>query len=111
MDLKIDPAHAKPVAVHLFSGPTNRPDGICALLEKSGWVCVDLDNVNCPPADFSSDLIWLQLRQALDSGLVDAIIAGPPCSTFSRARAGINGPRPLRSKESPYGLAAGLLPE
>eukprot|EP00969_Alexandrium_andersonii_P230786 10192963-Alexandrium_andersonii.AAC.1 len=29
---------------------------------------------------------------------------GTPCETFSRARTGPPGPRPLRSSEFPYGL-------
>eukprot|EP00974_Lingulodinium_polyedra_P062463 6030573-Lingulodinium_polyedra.AAC.1 len=34
---------------------------------------------------------------------------GTPCATFSAARAGPPGPRPLRSPEHPYGLPEGEL--
>ena len=36
----------------------------------------------------------------------DVVVASPPCSTFSRARnSGRSGPRPLRSRAQPRGLA------
>eukprot|EP00969_Alexandrium_andersonii_P338954 14981552-Alexandrium_andersonii.AAC.1 len=34
---------------------------------------------------------------------------GTPCETYSRARTGPPGPRPLRSPEHPYGLPKGML--
>ena len=39
----------------------------------------------------------------------DAIVAGPPCYTFSRARGYKKGPRHIRSPSSPYGLPKGSL--
>ena len=37
-------------------------------------------------------------------GSMISFFFGTPCETFSRARTGPPGPRPLRSREHPYGL-------
>ena len=36
------------------------------------------------------------LAELCEDGMVDAVIGGPPCSTFSRARHRPGGPRPVR---------------
>eukprot|EP00974_Lingulodinium_polyedra_P035953 3449241-Lingulodinium_polyedra.AAC.1 len=32
------PAVRRPVGVSLFSGPTDRPEGVRAIFERAGWV-------------------------------------------------------------------------
>lgn len=100
--------------LHLFSGPSNRTDGIGALLRIRGWECDDYDckENNCPDQDITRDDVWLPLLQKIKQGYYDAIVTGPPCETFSHARAVQPGPRPLRSFSKPYGLPkADLYPE
>ena len=90
--------------LHLFSGPSTRSDGIKALLKGQGWKCDDYDIVNGPEQDLSRDDTWTQLLVRVKCKQYAAVIMGPPCSTFSRAREKPGGPRPLRSADAPYGL-------
>ena len=70
---------------------------------------MDVDLANGPQFDLRDDAAWLGLTHRLRAGEFVAIIAGPPCTTFSRARTGPPGPRPLRSPDHPYGLPRGAL--
>lgn len=70
----------------------------------SGIECQDVDIVNGPNQDLKDDATWLALHHQLEAGKVCAVVAGPPCTTFSKARTGPPGPRPLRSAAHPYGL-------
>ena len=101
-----------PHAVHLFSGPAERSDGLRKAFRDAGWTTTDIDTANAhlhgdSHSNLLRDDLWIRIQSALDEGRIDAVIAGPPCSTFSRARHGggsQDGPRPLRSPEHPYGL-------
>ena len=90
-----------PAAVHVFSGPDNRVDGLAAHLSKLGVPCVDLDIVNYRQGeiksshDLSSDSLWETLRSELEGGRILALWFGTPCSTFSKARG--HGPGPVVS--------------
>ncbi len=104
----------KPRDLHLFSGPSSRQDGISATFARIGWTCDDIDTVNSGSPqgltnDLYSDTLWMLLQSRISSGWYDAVVAGPPCSTFSRARGYGGGPRPLRSADSPYGIPKHLL--
>ncbi len=44
-----------------------------------------------------------KLRQLAVEGLVDAMVGGPPCATWSRLRFRRDGPRPLRYDWCPWG--------
>ena len=57
--------------------------------------------------DLSSDSLWEQLIGEIRDGRWDVVILSPPCNTFSRARCQWRshpGPRPLRSKDFPWGF-------
>ena len=71
---------------------------------QAGWECDDFDLVNGPHQDLSRDDLWTQILVKIRQGYYSAVFMGPPCSTFSRAREKQPGPRPLRTKEMPYGL-------
>ena len=107
-------AFRKPMAFHLFSGPTDREDGIAAIFRLIGWDVIDVD-ILAPAGtspfgnDLSQDSTWECIRLACAAGGVDAIIAGPVCSTFSKSRSLPGGPRPVRSPQQPYGLTAARL--
>ena len=93
-----------PLALHLFSGPTQRSDGIKAMFRQRGWDCEDFDIVNGAEQDLSRDDVWTKLLVRIKGRAFRFIVLGPPCSTFSRAREKQPGPRPLRSEAFPYGL-------
>ena len=44
------------------------------------------------------------LTEDICQGLVDVVIGGPPCSTWSRLRYRPNGPPPVRSRDSLWGF-------
>ena len=75
-------------------------------MRARGWECDDFDSKanGKPNQDLSRDNIWTLLLARIKNGFYDAVIAGPPCETFSHARQVQPGPRPLRSFERPYGL-------
>ena len=103
-----------PTALHLFSGPHDRADGISGIFRQVGWQARDFDTVNSAAlgveeSDLLSDALWVRIITDIKAGNVDAVIAGPVCSTFSRARELPGGPRPLRSASHPYGFKAPYL--
>ncbi len=120
--------------LHLFSGQ-RRPRDVQFWLEKAAGernldimvlsVDVLLDPVSCNLQDAAAVDRWMKL---ILSGKVAALLAGPPCETWSRARAlsthccgawlspgarcgtcGLRTPRPLRSETLPWGVP-GLRP-
>ena len=95
---------ARPVALHLFSGPTSREDGIRELLWEKGWWCIDVDTVNDAVDNLANDLVWEMVFQAINSGLISLVWMGPPCTSFSPARRHGPGPRAVRSATFPRGL-------
>ena len=101
----------------LFSGPSARPDGLNAFLKKLG---LDADMVDsCPDHgggashDLLSDSVYRRLLDKIRAGEYFAILAAPPCSTFSVARhyGGVNAPRPLRNRLNILGLPGLSAPE
>ena len=78
-----------------------------------GIDCTAIDKVGSQLGDHLADLTveatWEVLEQRLRSGLYDAVVASPPCSTFSKARGKGPGPRVVRSKAHPYGLPKDVL--
>ena len=65
-------------------------------------------NVHCPD-------LWSTLLRAGRAGHILGLLLGPPCETWSSARfhrlEGDRGPRPLRSRERPWGLDGLRFPE
>ena len=107
-----------PCCLHLFSGDASRPDGIAAYLREAEWDTRDVDIVNASSDpqgsaahDLSSDALWTELFESVAAGAFRCVFMGTPCETFSRARTGPPGPRPLRTAQSPYGLPRGSLTE
>ena len=110
----LEPNSKRPRALHLFSGPSDRHDGIRAILEKIGWECVDVDIVNASShgrdsSDLLDDALWQKIFSDISAGVYDFVWIGTPCSTFSRARERPPGPRPLRSLDQIRGLPKHLL--
>ena len=74
----------------LFSGPYERPDDIKHYLNQCGIeaVMVDNDGENGGDAadDLSNDQFYHDLLERAHDGEFLAVVAAPPCSTFSVAR-------------------------
>ena len=74
----------------LFSGPKRRPDGLAAFLTRLGLeaVMVDADpeNGGGKDDDILDDAVFNKLLERVKSAEFLAIIAAPPCSTFSISR-------------------------
>ena len=74
----------------LFSGPYRRPDGLAAFLTRFGFDPVLLDNDPVTgggaDGDILNDDVHNRLLQRVSRGEFLAIIAAPPCSTFSVTR-------------------------
>ena len=96
------------VVAHLFSG-ARRPgdlehhlrDQAAALGLKILIISVDLG------ADLQWDLsepaTFHALHDAILRGLIDAVVGGAPCATWSRSRFRPDGPRPLRFRDQLWG--------
>ena len=114
------------IFVHLFSGERRESD-IQMWLERSPappgaiyhLLSVDViyDNVAGDLSRPETQERWLSYARR---GCIAGAFAGPPCETWSRARAlggvpgssyGDGGPRLLRSKEAPEGLSSLRIPE
>ena len=71
-------------------------------------VCVSVDvQVDARRGDLSSEKVVDYWLKEIKAGRVHGMHAGPPCSTWSRARFiwWCPGPRPVRSEEEPWGIA------
>ena len=88
----------------MFSGPSDRRDGLKAVLEKTGWECHDYDICNSASQDLLNDAAWEEIFAEIRAGRYDFVWMGTPCTTFSRARYRRPGPPPLRAKDHIYGL-------
>ena len=101
----------------LFSGAYARPDGLGAFLTKNGFDVTLVDNDvrdgGGESHDILRDAFFDQLLDRVRQGYYFAVIAAPPCSTFSIARffdapakgnRKDKGPRPVRDRKHPLGL-------
>jgi hypothetical protein len=95
-------------ALHLYSGPRH-PACISNQFSAQGWDCGDVDTKVEPEMFSSNDLatddLWLEIKEAVETGQISAAHMGPECSTCSHAR--FNPPRiprPIRSQQFPMGL-------
>eukprot|EP00965_Chrysotila_dentata_P057647 1911471-Pleurochrysis_carterae.AAC.1 len=74
-------------ALILFSGPLQRPDGIAAFLKAHDFDCDTLDNHRAYGVGDSHNLlrdsVYERLLQRCAAGEYAAVVASPPCSTFS----------------------------
>ena len=92
------------VALHLFSGPADRGDGIAAMFEQAGWRCIDIDTVNGAADDLLNDALWEAIFAGVTTGVFQFVWMGPPCSTFSPARQHGAGPKPVRDAQHHRGF-------
>ena len=83
---------ARKVVLHLFSGPD---------VEGAETLCLDV-LIN-PKSDVMRDNTFKYLLSLPASGVVVAVIGGPPCRTTSPCRFKQPGPRPLRDAGNRYG--------
>ena len=95
---------------HLFSGH-RRPEDFewhIALLASNSEFPVEVWSVDMaidPLLDLSVESVVAALIVAFAAGFFHLALAGPPCSTWSRARFNWKhrGPRPLRTRSEPWG--------
>ena len=104
--------------IHLYSGRRRAHDIQWHLENMLGDVShrvyvLSIDTAVDPMCDINSNQTWGHLLDLATSGLLLALLLGPPCETWSSARhealrdetgQPINGPRPLRSAHRPWGL-------
>ena len=98
----------------LFSGPYERHDGLAALLRQRGFTvtCVDSDaqHGGGTRGDILFEEVYRALLERATNGEFLAIIAAPPCSTFSISRfmhspaSRDGGPPVVRTREDIDGL-------
>ena len=96
------------VVMHLFSG-ARRPGDLEEFFRQAAkragiaLLMLSVDLADDPLWDLTLAATFDTLRQLVCEGLIDVIIAGPPCSTWSRLRFMPGGPRPLRLRSHPWG--------
>ena len=92
----------------LFSGAYNRPDGLAQFARQLG---LEVEMFDSDPntgggesADITKEAVYDKLRERIVCGEYAAIIAAPPCSTFSISRffksssSADGGPPPVRTR-------------
>ena len=98
--------------LYLFCGVPRRSDIHACLrrLSKKGGFTLEVKEVDIERSsddDLSSEDLWRQLLDEVQSGRWDVIVLSPPCNTFSRARCQWQkhpGPRPVRNSSYPWGF-------
>eukprot|EP00965_Chrysotila_dentata_P154022 5090530-Pleurochrysis_carterae.AAC.1 len=84
------PASQSRRALLLFSGPISRTDGIAAFISRMGLEtdCVDSDSEHGGGESHNvlRDSVYKPLLERCAAGHYVAVIASPPCSTFSVSR-------------------------
>eukprot|EP00965_Chrysotila_dentata_P156976 5186268-Pleurochrysis_carterae.AAC.1 len=87
MNSKRSPSHR---VLLLFSGPYSRPDGVSSFLQRYGVSsdCIDNDHDTGggDAHDVLNNAVYERLLQRCADGYYAAIIASPPCSTFTVSR-------------------------
>lgn len=105
------------IILHLYSGRRRANDfqAWCEhFLATRGFyhICViSLDTAVSKTMDVYDNATWSFLYSAAVNGSIRALLCGPPCETWSAVRSkllpspdGRTGPRPLRSRNQPWGL-------
>jgi hypothetical protein len=92
--------------LYLFSGQSERADGIPMYLRAVGFTvdAVDLVNTDLQDMDLLDDAVWNRYRRRLRAGQYHFVFASPPCRTFSECRTAPGGPPVLRSWEFIHGF-------
>ena len=91
-------------ALYLFAG-TKRKSDIASFLKRFGWTIDELDILRSKKHDLTKEKLRSDLLGRITSGKYTAILASPPCDTFTRVKfANKFGPRPTRSFTHPRGF-------
>lgn len=94
-------AGKRPKLLYLFSGPY-RTDSVSRYLHDLGWDCREVDIEAVSQDDLLDDDVWNGTLREIDLDWYDAMLASPPCGTFSSARTDSDGgPIQLRGPEMP----------
>jgi hypothetical protein len=90
----------------LFSGPKRPDTSLQHFLRQHGMDTDAFDVLDGDDSDLTDDSVWGPIRTAVQAGHYQALVAAPPCGTFSRVRSLPGGPPPLRgvSGTDRYGL-------
>ena len=104
-----DRASCLPIFVHLFSGPRRDGDLEEWVLRRSAAAGIQLMPVSMdlelgPQYDLRFAKAWSWLFRMAQAQLIGVAFSGFPCRTFSRVRFLPGGPRPLRTRQYPYGV-------
>eukprot|EP00435_Cladocopium_sp_Y103_P022772 s4904_g5.t1 len=95
--------------LYLYSGPHRPNDGVAFYARELGSDCTYVDKEFDDSHDLLNQAFWETLKKTFRE--YDSALLSPPCSSFTAARRGHGGPRPLRGIEGRdrYGLK-GLAP-
>ena len=80
--------------LYLYSGPHRPDDGLTKYLQELGAECVCVDKEFNNEHDLLDQQFWEDCRDSFCE--YDGFLISPPCSTFTPARRGQGGPKPLR---------------
>ena len=95
---------ASPVVLYLFAGEQRKSD-VASFLKGHGWKVIEYDILRNKNHDLTKASLRARLLGQIQKGMYNAVIASPPCSTFSRVTyANSNGPKPARSLQYPRGF-------
>ena len=102
------PKYQPVVFAHLFSGHRRFSD-VQECLERKGFSMISVDIIfNVTLGDLNRPETFALFKRAIEENVIQGIVAGPPCETWSRARGqplpdGSSGPRVLRTNAKPFG--------
>eukprot|EP00438_Fugacium_kawagutii_P018517 Skav201490 [mRNA] locus=scaffold828:269749:271722:- [translate_table: standard] len=108
------PFHAPVIIIlHMYSG-RRRPFDFQSWAEHyvqekalGSVLLLSLDTAVSSSMDIFQKKTWNFIMEAARAGAIQGLLVGPPCETWSAARANklhTHGPRPLRSRAQPWGL-------
>ena len=90
------PQNSSSKVLILFSGANQGQTSLRGCFQTLGLDAVTFDILDGREGDLTDDAIGRPLVSRIRNGEFSCMIAGPPCSTFSRARLAPGGPPPLR---------------
>ncbi len=98
------------VVMHLFAGARRTGDLEDCLRQAASTaglilVMLSVDIADDPRWDLAVPETFVRLRELVSEALVDAVLGGPPCSTWSKLRFRTGGPRPVRCRWASWGRA------
>ena len=96
--------------LYLFSGIERKADLRHYLVSRGAEMgfevtVMELDTARNPNHDLTSDELWASVLEDIASDVYHSLAESPPCETFSRSLFNHGpGPRPLRTKQHPWGF-------